>query len=87
MIKIPFITKEDIDWSKFGVGRVSLEPDQTAFPFAEIGFSWKLLFIGGFYDSLRFNKSDVERKGKYYVYQPKSQADIWGFNIGLYAEF
>lgn len=85
--KIPFVTKQDIDLSKFGVGRVSLEPDQTASPFAEIGFSWKLLFISGFYDSLRFNKSDVERKGKYYVYQPKSQADIWGFNIGLYAEF
>ena len=85
--KIPFTSREEVDWSRFGAGRISLEPDQTVSPFAELGLAWKFLFVSGFYDSLRFDKSDVERKGGYYVYQPESRADIWGINAGIYARF
>jgi len=85
--KIPFTAREEVDWSKFGVGKISLEPEQKISPFAEIGLSWKYLFVSGFYDSLRFDKSGVEKKGNYYFYQPESRADIWGVNAGLYAKF
>ncbi|MFA5344287.1 MAG: hypothetical protein WC381_10025 [Kiritimatiellia bacterium] len=85
--KIPFITSENVDWSKFGFGQVSLEPEQTFSPFAEVGLSWKFLFVSGFYDSLRFDKSAVKTKKGYYFYQPESRADIFGVNAGFRGEF
>lgn len=85
--KIPFITSENINLSKFGFGMVPLEPDQTISPFAEVGLSWKYLFVSGFYDSLRFDKSAVETKNGYYFYQPESRADIFGFNAGFRGKF
>lgn len=85
--KIPFMTRENVDWSKFGVGWVALEPDQIFSPFAEVGLSWNCLFVSGFYDSLRFDKSDIEQQHGYYLYQPESQADIWGVNAGFHGEF
>jgi hypothetical protein len=93
---IPIYTMELINLSNVGISHMfHVEPDQTLSPFAELGLSWKYIFISGFYDSLRFDKSNSDTATIYSggyrysleVWQPESQADIWGINAGLCFEF
>jgi hypothetical protein len=56
-------------------------------PFAKAGWRWKRLAVQAFYDTFRFNASDRVESGSYEVYQPESDADRIGMEIGWVFEF
>jgi hypothetical protein len=93
--RLPLAAREEVDWSEFGMSTVSLEPKQQITPFAEIGVQWKNFMLGGFYESLEFDKSDsvtetyVSWPYMYTLefYQPESTAEIWGVSLGFACSF
>ncbi len=77
-VKFPFYNTNRVD-----VYDVTLEPKRKASGFAEVGLKWKKLKASVFYEGLRFDESDVEPiGGGLGVFQPKSEADIFGLNVG-----
>ena len=78
--RLPLYTVQNVDLSKFGDGSINLHPRQQPSPFVETGGRWKLLFVSVFYETLRFDKSDVEQD---VIYQPESRSDSYGLRVGL----
>ena len=94
-LRLPLTTIENVDLSKAGVGHITLHPRQQLAPFAEMGCRWKLLLLSFFYETLRFDKSDIEtitgieRAGinRLEFWQPESRADIYGLRLGFAGDF
>lgn len=77
-MKFPFYNSNSVDDDD-----ISLEPKSRVSGFAEAGLKWNKLWASIFYEGLRFDKSEVEPiGGGWGVYQPKSEADIFGLNAG-----
>jgi hypothetical protein len=49
---------------------------------AEIGLRGERLRVRAFYEGLRFKKSGDEISGSFTVWQPESEADIYGLSVG-----
>nr|HOO91461.1 autotransporter domain-containing protein [Syntrophales bacterium] len=66
---------------------VTIEPGKEVSLFAEAGITWKNLKTSIFYEGVRFSKSDlefIESGGDTYgIYQPESEADMFGISIGI----
>ena len=78
-LKLPFYNSNRVDDDD----DISLEPKSRVSGFAEAGLKWNQLWASIFYEGLRFDKSDVEPiGGGWGIYQPKSEADIFGLNVG-----
>jgi hypothetical protein len=73
-VRLPLHTENRVD-----VLGLTLEPGNSTSFFAEIGTRISMLKLVAFYEGMRFSKSPV----KYRYYQPKSEADMYGINIGL----
>lgn len=73
-IKLPLYSRNDVDYLN-----VTLEPGNKPSFFAEIGTKISLLKASIFYEGMRFSKSPIVSG----YYQPKSQADMYGVNIGI----
>ena len=86
--KIPIVAGEIVDPSGLDV---ALSPKQRVSPFGEAGLTYRCFFVSVFYDSLRFDKSDIEHiavigrhaAGMADVWQPESKSDAFGANAGL----
>ncbi len=62
---------------------VDLEPGKKTSYYAELGMKALRFKAALFYESLRFSESDVEPLGGGFgVLQPKSEADMYGLNMG-----
>ena len=86
-IKIPIYNENEADLSEIYGVTVTVEPGREISGFAELGIRWKMLKAAIYYEGMRFSKSDPERKnisgGTLTVLQPKSEADMFGINIGV----
>jgi hypothetical protein len=86
-IKIPIYNENEADLSEIYGVTVTVEPGREISGFAELGIRWKMMKAALYYEGMRFSKSDPERKnisgGTLTVLQPKSEADMFGINIGL----
>lgn len=82
-VKLPIDNENEIDWSSFGVGDVTVEPGNKASFFAEAGLKWKKFKSSIFYEGMRFSKSDIVTVSGISIYQPESEADIFGANVGM----
>jgi hypothetical protein len=86
-VKRPIYNQNEIGLSKFGLSDVTVEPGNEASFFAEAGLKEKKIMVSFFYEGMRFSKSDVrytyDAFGIYGVFQPESEADIFGVNIGI----
>jgi hypothetical protein len=79
-LKLPFDNENEADLNQFDV---TLEPGNKASFFAELGLKWKKFKSSIYYEGMRFSKSDTEFAGGFRVFQPKSEADIFGINAGI----
>ncbi|HEX9020890.1 MAG TPA: hypothetical protein VF903_06475 [Nitrospirota bacterium] len=61
---------------------ITLNPGNEPSLFAEAGIEIHFFKISGYYDSMRFSKSDVVYSGASGYFQPKSHADMVGVRIG-----
>jgi hypothetical protein len=86
-VKYPIRNENEIGFSQFGYSDITVKPGNKASFFAEIGLKKKNFMVSFFYEGLRFSKSDVgyiyDAYGVYGIYQPESEADIFGVNIGI----
>ncbi len=86
-IKLPVYNENRVDWRSFGWGRITVKPGRKETFFAEAGFRWENLKAALFYENMKFPKSAPVKKyvsGRTLtVWQPRSEADIIGMNIGL----
>jgi hypothetical protein len=81
-VRIPLHNETKIEGPGFDA---TVEPGNRASAFVEIGLKWKKFKITVTYEGLRFAKSDTKTVNNIPVSQPKSEANIFGVNIG--AEF
>ena len=81
--KLPMKTENEADLAVFGLGKVTLEPENEPSAFAEIGLKWNRLKTSVFYEGMRFSKSEQVIVRPYAIHQPESQADILGINVGM----
>ncbi|MGA1840657.1 MAG: hypothetical protein ACMUIU_08530 [bacterium] len=81
-IRIPFFNREIIDMSnQGGPSDIELEPGKEISIYMEpFGMRIKMFYLSLFYEQLRFSRSDINYT--YGVYQPKSEADIYGIKAG-----
>ncbi len=77
---LPFDNENELEGHDF---TVTVEPGKNASVFAEAGLKWKLLKTIIFYEVMKFSKSDTVTVRGVQVWQPKSEADIFGINIGV----
>jgi hypothetical protein len=79
---LPIQNENEVDFSKFGLSTISVEPGNEASYFAEAGFRWKRVKSSVFYEGMRFSRSGLDEIF-HALYQPESKADIFGVNIDL----
>ena len=77
-VKLPIKTELTV----IGLRKITLEPGNEPSVFAEAGLKWNRLKTSVFYEGMRFSKSELDSYYNAY-YQPESQADIFGVNIGM----
>lgn len=76
-VKIPVYTENVVE-------SVVLEPGNRLSGFAQLGAESGMFKINVFYEGLRFSESDRVRVSNIlYVYQPESEADIFGISAGF----
>ncbi|MFH1076843.1 MAG: hypothetical protein V1753_08425 [Pseudomonadota bacterium] len=75
-VKPSLLTENDVNI--FGYG-VTLKPGNETSLFGEIGIQWPRIKTTLTYEGMKFSKSDVEDG----AYQPESQADIIGVEVGI----
>lgn len=61
---------------------VILNPRMAPSLCAEIGVRGERLRIRAYYEGLRFKKSSGENSGPFTIWQPESEADIYGLSVG-----
>jgi hypothetical protein len=76
---IPFYNENVVNLEDFGLGTVTVEPGNVISLWAEAGLKFKKFRFSVFYEGLRFSESDIQEG----FYQPKSEADIYGVNMGF----
>jgi hypothetical protein len=85
-VKLPIYNENRADLSELYGVKVKIKPGRKASGFAEAGLKWQMLRASLFYEGLRFSKSDSVRKtvdgGTLIVWQPESEADIFGAKVG-----
>ncbi|MGW8272984.1 MAG: autotransporter outer membrane beta-barrel domain-containing protein [Thermodesulfovibrionales bacterium] len=67
----------------YGCYDVDLEPGERVSYYAELGLKAAMFKVTAFYEGLRFSKSDPETIPGAIVWQPESEADIYGINLGV----
>jgi hypothetical protein len=77
--KYPFDTENRVDFPGIGDVTVGLGGEWSAF--AEIGTQYKWFRPSIFYEGFRFSRSPVDAASR--LFQPKSESDIYGVNIGV----
>lgn len=82
-IRIPIYNQNKADLRIIGLRKVEIEPRRKESFFAEAGIKWKKLKAGVYYEGLRFRKSDDERVSGGTIWQPETEADIFGINVGM----
>lgn len=83
--RIPLYTENTALLSeKFSAADVTFEPGNRTSLFAEAGFRAEVFKLTAFYESLRFKPSDsvMEPVSGLLLYQPESEADIFGVRVG-----
>lgn len=80
--KFPLYTRNEPDFSEFGLENPTLEPGSEVSLFAEAGLKWSKIKVAVFYEGMRFSESDLDDTYNAF-YQPESKADMFGVNIGL----
>ncbi len=78
---IPLYNENKVYLSDFGLGTVTVEPGNKNSLWVEVGMKSKKLSVSVFYEGLRFSESD--NVGHFQFFQPESEADIYGVNIGF----
>lgn len=76
-IKLPIYARNEADFHLSGDPGGGLEPEMDFSGFGSIGYRWKQWGVKASYDSLRFDRSDVESAGQFNLYQPDSKSDIY----------
>jgi hypothetical protein len=77
--KYPFDTENRVDFP--GIGDVSVGPGGEWSAFAEIGAKYKWFRPSIFYEGFRYSGSPVDAASR--LFQPKSESDIIGVNLGV----
>jgi len=78
---IPFYTENRVYLNDFSLEDVKVEPGNETSFWAEAGLKFKKFRLSVFYEGLRFSESD--KVGPFRIFQPESEADIFGANIGF----
>jgi len=76
---IPFYTENRVYLNDFSFEDVKVEPGNEMSFWAETGLKFKKFRLSLFYEGLRFSESD--KVGSLRLFQPKSEADIYGANV------
>ena len=84
-VKMPFYNRVNYDFSNLGgPDNVDVEPGKKASPCAEIGVTFGNFMLAGFYEEMKFSKSNFADIGKdVIVWQPESEATIFGVRAGV----
>lgn len=84
-VKMPFYNRVNYDFSNVGgPDNVDVEPGTKAGPYAELGVTIGSFTLAGFYEELKFEKSDFANIGNdIIVWQPESEATILGVRAGV----
>ena len=84
-VKMPFYNQVSYDFSNIGgPDDVEVEPGKKAGPYAEIGVTIGNFMLAGFYEQMKFDKSDQAEIGDdIIVWQPESEATIFGVRAGV----
>ncbi len=75
----PFYVSNTVDT---GYGSATLEPRGGMTPFGEVGLSIKRLRFALTYEEQRYNRSSTLVVGPYFVHQPESVGEYFGFSVG-----
>jgi hypothetical protein len=81
-LKLPIYNENEVELSKFGLSDITLEPGNQNSFFADAGLKTDRFLARFFYESMKFSKSDPDDVYGVF-YQPESEADIYGLNVGL----
>lgn len=84
-VKLPIDNQEEAEdvCTNYGCYDVDLEPGKRVSYYAELGLKAAMFKVSAFYEGLRFSESDAETIPGAIVWQPESEADIYGVNVGV----
>lgn len=80
-LKLPIYARNEAEFFLSGSPRVGLEPEPEVSGFGAAGSRWKQWGAKITYDALRFDRSHAVSSGMYNLYQPRSEADVYGAEI------
>jgi len=80
-VKLPIYARNEVNPFVSGSPSAGLEPEQDFSGFGKIGLRWKQWGVKISYDSLRFNRSDAVSSGLSYLFQPRSESDVYSVVI------
>jgi hypothetical protein len=82
---MPFYNRVNYDFSNLGgPDNVEVEPGKAASPYAELGMTIGTFMLAGFYEQMKFEKSNYADVGStLIVWQPESEAAIFGVRAGV----
>jgi hypothetical protein len=84
-VKMPFYNRVNYDFSNLGgPDNVEVEPGKETGPYAELGLTIGDFMLAGFYEEMKFSKSNFADIGNdIIVWQPESKATIFGVRAGV----
>ena len=83
-VKMPIDNRVTYDLSNLGgPDDTEVEPGKEASPYFEAGIKFKNVTIAGYYEQLKFSKSNTADADGVLVFQPESEAEIIGLRAGV----
>ena len=82
-IKSPLSIKNKVDLTDRGLSDVTLKPGNKPSYFAEVGVKRKTMMASFYYEGMRFSRSNAKPIPGDLIWQPESEADLFGLRLGV----